>query len=231
MTIVTTNPSHTSMLLQCSSPIPLTYKSIRLFRGAPRGLSAVANVQPTIADTQTGQTWETICESWWWLVLYSASALVSGHSLVMALLPLLSVFVELPMNSMQTCNSVTFYFIKKKQKKTHFQKLAGSTFYQIWLGRLPPQSYLVKCTSGQYQKLSSLAKSKVMEWQVSCTSFVIVLKVEKVHLNVQTGAGSVQLDTFVVNGEWMWDAVAFELQMNHLNAGNCKGGFAKVFQW
>ena len=113
MTIVTTNPSHTSMLLQCSSPIPLTYKSIWLFRGAPRGLSAVANVQPTIADTQTGQTWETICESWWWLVLYSASALVSGHSLVMALLPLLSVFVELPMNSMQTCNSVTFYFMSE----------------------------------------------------------------------------------------------------------------------
>ena len=31
------------------------------------------------------------------------------------------------MNSMQTCNSVTFYFMKK----THFLILAGSGFYQI----------------------------------------------------------------------------------------------------
>ena len=31
--------------------------------------------------------------------------------------------------------------------KTHFLILAGTAFCQIWLGRLPPQSYLVKCTS------------------------------------------------------------------------------------
>ena len=31
--------------------------------------------------------------------------------------------------------------------KTHFLIWAGSAFYQIWLGRLPPQSYLVKSTS------------------------------------------------------------------------------------
>ena len=50
------------------------------------------------------------------------------------------------MNSMQTCNSVTFYFILFDEK-SHFLTLAGSAFDQIWLGRLPPQSYLVKWTS------------------------------------------------------------------------------------
>ena len=44
-------------------------------------------------------------------------------------------------NSMQTCNSVTFYFMKKT---TNFLILAGSVFCQLWLGRVNMSPLFVK---------------------------------------------------------------------------------------
>ena len=58
----------------------------------------------------------------------------------------------------ETCHSVTFYFMNKLlaviRRKCFLLILAGSAFYQ---------SYLVKCTSCRYQKISLFMKSNVTE--------------------------------------------------------------------
>ena len=43
----------------------------------------------------------------------------------------------------ESSHSFTFYFLIK----TNFLTLAGSSFYQIRLGREPSKSYLLKCAS------------------------------------------------------------------------------------
>ena len=56
------------------------------------------------------------------------------------------------MTSLKTCHSITFYFIKNSISGNLV--LAGNGFYQIVLELEPPKSYLVKCTSSEYQKMS-----------------------------------------------------------------------------
>ena len=54
--------------------------------------------------------------------------------------------------------NLSFRHILFHEKKTHFPIWSGSAFYQIWLGRQPPKSYLVKCTSCWYQKMRFFMK-------------------------------------------------------------------------
>ena len=106
----------------------------------------------SLFKTHTPDLWPHMVKLLSWLHKHIAGALEW----------IITSFYHMPVSHMflhkfhETFLSVTFHFMKRPA-------LSGSAFYQIWLGcfrNSHPKSYLVKCTSSSYKKMSFFHRIK-----------------------------------------------------------------------